>query len=79
MPVWALGLSCETPAASGPQGRRETQRAKWEREREKTRNFGPPPFGAPSGRGPTLQGTTLGGPTSRGRIFSGFVPHPLGP
>ena len=91
MHVWALGLSRETPAASGPPGgpglhkshqkitRRQidTKRAKWWRERKKKRGIlGPPPFGAPPfGPHPSR-------PHPSGPHYSGtppFGPHPSGP
>ena len=48
---------------------RDTERAKWWREREeKTRNFGPPTLRGPTLRGPTLRSPTLRSPTIRGRF-----------
>ena len=68
---------------------RDTETAKWWREREeKARNFGPPtlrgptlgphPFGAPPFRGPTLWGTTLRGAHPSGPHFFYFWAPPIG-
>ena len=78
MHVWALGLSCETPAFKNTTKiqREDTQRDTKERNgggkgKKKARNFGLP----------TLRGPTLSGPHFSGFYPSGLHPsglHPLG-
>ena len=86
--VWALRLSCETPAAP-PQTcsnttkiqredtQRDTETAKrWREREEKERNFGPPhPSGPHTSGPPPFRGPHLSAPF-QGPTLSG--PHPFG-
>ena len=74
MHVWALGLSCETPAASGPprlhMTTRELQTCTFERPGASNTPSGPPPFGPPPFGPPLSPGSGPPPPSA---------PHPSGP